>query len=332
MEGGCEISSSDEEYAFLVPQKRIGNPENIAFFLSSEAYCRLMNFIEKVNKAVRGKTISDAHLPSNLLSATFLQKLRGLIGVMKCWINHYPPISQPTRFGNKSFRKWVDHMNLETEPLLEDLLPDNCKKAVIELAPYFKDSFGNATRIDYGTGHELSFAAFLTCVEQLGIILKDDLPTYTYIGLVIFGDYLSLARQLQSVYMLEPAGSHGVWGLDDYQFLPFLWGSSQLIGHPKFDPSSVMSDSLIEAHADDFLYFGAIRFIKSLKKGPFHEHSPMLYDISGVASWEKVNQGLKKMFVVEILRKIPIMQHFVFGKLLPYRPSQSAIPPELRFT
>lgn len=60
-----------------------------------------------------------------------------------------------------------------------------------------------------------------------------------------------------------------------------------------------------------------------IKKGPFHEHSPVLYDIAGVPNWQKVNTGLLKMYINEVLKKHPIVQHFLFGNLLPFRPAEN---------
>lgn len=47
----------------------------------------------------------------------------------------------------------------------------------------------------------------------------------------------------------------------------------------------------------DYLYLGAIDFIKSLKKGAaFGECCPMLNDISQLPSWKKVNTGMQRLY------------------------------------
>lgn len=118
--------------------------------------------------------------------------------------------------------------------------------------------------------------------------------------------------------MLEPAGSHGVWSLDDYQFLPFLWGSGQLLANAQIAPKSVRSREIVDFYADDFLYLGAIKFVLTVKTGPFGEHSPTLNSIAELQHWEKVNGGLMKMYMAEVLGKFPVVQHQLFGPIFPF--------------
>lgn len=48
------------------------------------------------------------------------------------------------------------------------------KEAVPEVTKYFVESWGNRKRIDYGTGHEASFLAWLYCFHKLRLIKQED--------------------------------------------------------------------------------------------------------------------------------------------------------------
>ena len=111
--------------------------------------------------------------------------------------------------------------------LIQEVFESTFNQAIPEIVTYLIDSFGNSTRIDYGTGHEISFIMFLCCLFKIGVLGDYDKVAT---GCCVFPRYLDLARKLQKTYRMEPAGSHGVWSLDDYQFVPFIWGSSQLFG------------------------------------------------------------------------------------------------------
>ena len=57
------------------------------------------------------------------------------------------------------------------------------------------------------------------------------------------------------------------------------------------NPSIITKPRLVEKERPKNMYFNAVGFIYDVKSGPFWEHSPTLYDISGVkAGWAKINK------------------------------------------
>ncbi|CAD6187724.1 unnamed protein product [Caenorhabditis auriculariae] len=296
---------------FVTPQQRIKSVFDLNPWFFSKGYSEYMQFLKELNESVkRLKTTADVRCNEQIIKL-----VEGFDTIQK-WIDETE--LEPTeeqRFGNKAFRKFYEKLSVNAENLLRGVLPASVHEALVELLPYFVDSFGNATRIDYGSGHEANYLIFLLCLRKLEVFTASDSPA---VVLRVFNKYLRICRALQTKFHMEPAGSRGVHAIDDFQFAPFIFGSAQLIGNRRLVPDSYVNKTTVEDHAHESLFLDAVLFIFQTKTGPFHEHSNQLWNISAVANWDKVNEGMFKMYEGEVLKKFPVVQHLVFGSLFSF--------------
>ncbi|KAL8764983.1 MAG: hypothetical protein Q9209_007784 [Squamulea sp. 1 TL-2023] len=356
-----DVMSDQEVHIFVAPVKRISEGHHVSRFLISKAYQDIMAFVLQLNRAMYPCRTQDAdgtqcniqqwELGSpNVSLSDAVRQMRGLVDELNSIVDEVPPDPGPRRFGNISFRRWYKFVEARLPELLDYHLPTKIMSPSntsqvgikVELQSYLLGALGSSQRLDYGTGHELSFLAFLGCVWKAGGFDSSSSGNEERgIVLGIIEPYFQLVRRLIKTYTLEPAGSHGVWGLDDHSFLPYLFGSAQygpaisdsdetpiegsLQNAP--DPADVTKVAMVSRERKKNMYFSAIGFIYDVKKGPFWEHSPILYDISGIrAGWAKINKGMIKMYIAEVLSKFPVVQHFYFGSLFSWDEDPNAVP------
>eukprot|EP00931_Biecheleriopsis_adriatica_P049197 TRINITY_DN28453_c0_g1_i1.p1 TRINITY_DN28453_c0_g1~~TRINITY_DN28453_c0_g1_i1.p1 ORF type:complete len:355 (-),score=80.02 TRINITY_DN28453_c0_g1_i1:55-1119(-) len=303
------------------PRKRINSPHDLDTFTKSKLCQQLGSFTGELAEAAKGLPITADRRSA---ASPLVKALAEMLDEIERWVEEFPPLAQPMRFGNKAFRQWHGRLCERSKSLLREALghagEEHASKVpalAAELSHYLNGAFGDDRRIDYGTGHEVAFLAIIFALGARGLLARTDAADAV---LVVFATYVRVMRRLQTVYMLEPAGSHGVWGLDDYHMLPFLFGAAQLVGKEDEVPTGqVYKEQIVKEYADQYLYVDAIRQVLLAKKGaPFHETSPMLYDISSVPDWQKTQNGLMKMFRAEVLGKYPVIQHFLFGPTIPW--------------
>jgi serine/threonine-protein phosphatase 2A activator len=188
------VLTPSKSHPFQPPTKRIHTGADLPRFLSSLAYRDIGLFILQLNRALcpRKPTTPASKIQSFPLDAPrsdppAIQGLRDLLTNVEGIIGEAPPEEGPRRFGNVSFRRWHDIVQQRVRGLLRKYLPRRMLEewapeegvlgedvVLAEVEGYFMGSWGSKERLDYGTGHELSFLAFLGCLWKLGAFGEEE--------------------------------------------------------------------------------------------------------------------------------------------------------------
>lgn len=359
---------SPDRFDYSEPVKRIHDSQGLHHFQSSVALYEIQKSLTKIVQLVESKEVPKGVLNENLLysqqdidhyshdlnapipifeneqnvnllqteqeAKPYIKSLLELFDKFSNLIDQVPPLAGPRRYGNLACREWHTKLEDQIDELLKEHILiyyklENPEGFLIEIKWYIVNAFGSKERLDYGTGHELNFLAFITGLWKTDVLRRDEMNGYDF--LIIFGRYFDLVRKLITIYTLEPAGSHGVWGLDDHFHISYILGASEFLNtsknFPTVSPKMINNKSVVHQYATKNLYFNSISFIYKVKKGAFFEHSPILYDISNVRNWEKILKGMLKMYSAEVVNKFPVVQHFYFGNVLfPWRSIKNNSP------
>lgn len=174
---------SPARYSFTQPTKKIHESQDVSAFLTSKAYTDIMTWVLQLNRSMFPLKMPDDTVQAWTINSDAIQysapvrQLQRLLLKLEDIIQEVPPDTGPRRFGNISFRRWCEVVESRASDLLKECLPVELLQqgssegggatAETELKAYLMGSWGSGQRLDYGTGHELSFLAFLGGIWKL---------------------------------------------------------------------------------------------------------------------------------------------------------------------
>ena len=146
-----------DSVTFGTPTRLLVTPHDLELFQASPTYSLLLHFVTDLNNSVLNRPSSfPAHI------SPLVASLLDILDKVAALIPEFPPEeAEGSRFGNKSFVSFYDAVwerSAEWHKGILDSLPEG---AIPEVTRYFCEAFGNRTRIDYGSGHELNFIAWM---------------------------------------------------------------------------------------------------------------------------------------------------------------------------
>lgn len=193
-----------------VPSKRINDGDDLNFFLTSTAYRDIKSWLFQLNHACFPKkdqdgSTSECRLDQPPPYSQTIESLRSMLKDFTSLLKQAPPDTGPRRFGNVAFRAWFKLAEQHVDDILQRHLASTLREHADmagELKAYLLGSFGSAQRLDYGTGHELSFLAFLGCLSKLEAF---DTGDERAIVVGVFEPYATLIHCCESILLTPQA-------------------------------------------------------------------------------------------------------------------------------
>ncbi|GAA5833015.1 hypothetical protein JCM11251_006480 [Rhodosporidiobolus azoricus] len=272
------------------PLRKIFAVDDMEQWLKSEAYSNIERFIERLRVVARENREEREPSQAVKVIGEFLERSTTQVDEA---LNAGSPASR-----GKAFESWLARVEEASSILNHDLVSPDSAAALPELQFHLISSFGSSTRLDYGTGHELSFLAYLLVLRLIGVLKPVDEP-----GIVTrcFAAYREVIAKLQQAFKLDAAGKMGVWGVDDRGHLVYHFGASQSRIHPSRRPVSLLSPPSHSPTGISYLYLATLFHLN----GSF---DPSTKPDNG--------DGLLSLYRSEVLQRLPVVQHFRFGAVL----------------
>ncbi|BGP25960.1 phosphotyrosyl phosphatase activator [Rhodotorula toruloides] len=270
------------------PTRKIYAEEDMQHWLNSEAYVAVEAFIATLRTASSHTAPKSQSKNAGLVSDLLKQLSESLRGEQ-----NGNGVEQES---NLDFQRWVDRA-AETANLVHADLVDSAHSAALpELIFQFRSSFGSPERLDYGTGHELSFLAYLLILRLSGVLTAEDEAT---IAKVIFPVYFDLMKQVVKAFRLREAAKMGIWGVENGH-LVYEWSASQKRIHPSKRPVSLLSTPSLSPQHISYLFLTTLLHINAGSTSP-------------ATSEGEDPGGLLRLYRSEVLHRLPVVQHLRFG-------------------
>jgi serine/threonine-protein phosphatase 2A activator len=106
----------------------------------SDSGKNFLGFVIALSESIRGHKISDPCHVSRTINSII-----SILETLIRWIDEIPPLQQPSRYGNLSYRTWQERLIEMSESLMLEFLPADLQSATVEIVPYFADSSAGLT-------------------------------------------------------------------------------------------------------------------------------------------------------------------------------------------